>query len=82
MTLTDIILRPLPLPLPPSPDLPAHGDLHEVLPVSYTIHNKSMLVEEFEAKMGASDAFMYSGRRLVSGAGGPSGNFNSSIYNN
>lgn len=52
------------LPFTVAATLPSHGYLHEVLPVSYTVHNKGMLVEEFEAKMGASDAFMFSGRRL------------------
>lgn len=47
------------------PDIPAYGQLMSVLPVSYTIHNKSALIQEFEAKMGASDAFMYSGNRTV-----------------
>lgn len=47
-------------------DIPAYGQLMSVLPVSYTVHNNSTLVQEFEAKMGASDAFMYSGNRTVS----------------
>ena len=46
-------------------DIPACGQLMSVLPVSYTVHNKSALIQEFEAKMGASDAFMYSGNRIV-----------------
>ena len=48
------------------PDIPAYGQVMSVLPVSYSVHNKSALVQEFEAKMGASDAFMYSGNRIVS----------------
>ena len=46
-------------------DIPASGELSEVLPVSYTVHNKTGLLQEFEAKMGATDAFMYSGNRQV-----------------
>ena len=37
----------------------------EVLPVTYTFSNKSNLIQEFEVKVGASDAFMYSGNRIV-----------------
>lgn len=46
-------------------DIPAYGQLMSALPVSYTVYNKSTFVQEFEAKMGASDAFMYSGNRIV-----------------
>ena len=66
---------PLPsLPFPPFPsptltpsllDIPASGTLQEVLPVSYVIHNHTLLVQEFEVRIGTSDTFMYSGQRLV-----------------
>ncbi len=48
-----------------STDIPASGQQSEVLPVSFTVHNKTGLIQEFEAKMGTTDAFMYSGNRLV-----------------
>ena len=44
-------------------DIPASGQLREVLPVSYTVHNKTDLIQEFEVKMGANDVFMYSGEQ-------------------
>ena len=50
------------------PDIPASGQLHEVMTISYTVHNRTTLVQELEAKMNQSDAFMYSGNRLVSNA--------------
>lgn len=33
--------------------------------MSYVIHNHTLLVQEFEVRIGASDTFMYSGQRLV-----------------
>ena len=47
------------------PDIPASGQLHEIMAISYTIHNRTTLVQEIEAKMGQSEAFMYSGNRQV-----------------
>ena len=47
------------------PDIPAGGQLHEIMAISYTIHNRTTLVQEVEAKMGQSEAFMYSGNRQV-----------------
>ena len=51
-----------------SPDIPANGQLHEVMPISYTVHNRTQLVQEVESKMGQSEAFMYSGNRQVPSA--------------
>ena len=47
-------------------DIPASGQLHEIMTVSYTVQNRTTLVQEVEARMGQSEAFMYSGNRLVS----------------
>ena len=51
--------------LHPPLDIPASGTLHSLLPVSYTIHNRTQLVQEVEARISTSDAFMYSGKRHV-----------------
>lgn len=53
-------------PLVPCIDVPASGQLHEIMTVSYMVQNRTSLVQEVEAKMGQSDAFMYAGNRLVS----------------
>ena len=37
--------------------------------ISYTIENRTTLVQEVEAKMGQSEAFMYSGNRQVRDVG-------------
>jgi hypothetical protein len=34
--------------------------------ISYTVQNRTSLVQEVEAKMGQSEAFMFAGNRLVS----------------
>ena len=47
-------------------DIPASGQLHEIMTVSYTVQNRTSLVQEVEAKMGQSEAFMYAGNRVVS----------------
>jgi len=52
------------LPFTISADIPASGTLQEVLPVTYVVHNHTILVQEFEVHIGTSDAFMYSGQRL------------------
>ena len=49
-------------------DVPASGQLHEIMAVSYTVQNRTGLIQEVEARMGQSEAFMYSGNRLVSTA--------------
>lgn len=46
-------------------DIPANGQLHEIMAVSYTVHNRTSQVQEVESKMGQSEAFMYSGNRQV-----------------
>ena len=62
----------LPPSLPPSLspslslDIPANGTLHHPFPVSYIINNKTQLIQELEARISTSDAFMYSGKRHVS----------------
>lgn len=50
---------------PTHSDIPAYGQLMEMFSVAYTVQNKTALVQEFEAKIGPSDAFMYSGNRTV-----------------
>ena len=46
-------------------ELPASGQLHAPLPVSYVVANRTQLVQEVEARISTSDAFMYSGKRHV-----------------
>lgn len=48
-----------------STDIPGSGLVQQVLPISYTISNKTALIQEFEAKMGTSEAFMCSGNKQV-----------------
>ena len=47
------------------PDIPACGRLHDTFPVSYILHNRTQLVQELEARISTSEAFMYSGKKLV-----------------
>jgi hypothetical protein len=46
-----------------STDLPASGQLHAPFPISYVVHNRTLLVQEVEARISTSEAFMYSGKR-------------------
>uniref|UniRef100_A0A6B0UXE9 Putative secreted protein n=1 Tax=Ixodes ricinus TaxID=34613 RepID=A0A6B0UXE9_IXORI len=46
---------------------PAHGSVRTPLTVSYLVHNRTLLVQDIELVMDSSDAFMYSGNKLVRG---------------
>ena len=45
--------------------IPASGRLHDPMLISYTLHNRTLEVQELEARVSTSEAFMYSGKRLV-----------------
>ena len=49
-----------------SAELPSCGCVQEVMPVSYTIHNRTNLVQEVEGAIEPSDYFMFSGNSQVS----------------
>uniref|UniRef100_A0A6M2E4L5 Putative secreted protein n=1 Tax=Amblyomma tuberculatum TaxID=48802 RepID=A0A6M2E4L5_9ACAR len=44
---------------------PAHGRVRTPLTVSYLLHNRTLLVQDVELVMDSSDAFMYSGNKLL-----------------
>lgn len=44
---------------------PAHGRVRTPLTVSYVLHNRTLLVQDVELVMDSSDAFMYSGNKLL-----------------
>lgn len=44
---------------------PAHGWVRTPLTVSYLLHNRTLLVQDVELVMDSSDAFMYSGNKLL-----------------
>ncbi|CAN7985414.1 unnamed protein product [Ixodes hexagonus] len=44
---------------------PAHGSVRTPLTVSYLVHNRTLLVQDIELVMDSSDAFMYSGNKLL-----------------
>lgn len=46
---------------------PAHGWVRTPLTLSYLLHNRTLLVQDVELLMDSSDAFMYSGNKLVRG---------------
>uniref|UniRef100_A0A8C4PYM1 Trafficking protein particle complex subunit 11 n=1 Tax=Eptatretus burgeri TaxID=7764 RepID=A0A8C4PYM1_EPTBU len=46
-------------------EMPAFGRVREVLPVRFQLHNRTAFVQEVEATVTASDAFMFSGNKLV-----------------
>lgn len=44
---------------------PAHGWVRTPLTLSYLLHNRTLLVQDVELLMDSSDAFMYSGNKLL-----------------
>ena len=48
-----------------STDLPSCGSTQEVVPVSYTIYNRTNMVQEVEGEIEPSDDFMFSGNSQV-----------------
>ncbi|XP_055015633.1 trafficking protein particle complex subunit 11 [Boleophthalmus pectinirostris] len=63
VTLPHILLESVPLYI--HADLPSFGRVRESLPVRYHIENRTALVQEVEMAVEPSDAFMFSGLKLV-----------------
>ena len=53
------------LPLTVDLNLPAYGNLKTMLPVRYSLHNRTGYPQELEVSMEASDSFMFSGNKQV-----------------
>lgn len=46
-------------------DMPANGCVQSVLPITYNIRNRTPYLQEMEASMESSEAFMFAGQRQV-----------------
>uniref|UniRef100_UPI00358EE0D2 trafficking protein particle complex subunit 11 n=1 Tax=Myxine glutinosa TaxID=7769 RepID=UPI00358EE0D2 len=63
LTLPHVIVETIPLYV--HAEMPAFGRVREVLPLRFQLHNRTAFVQEVEATVTASDAFMFSGNKLV-----------------
>ncbi|XP_061421126.1 trafficking protein particle complex subunit 11 [Lethenteron reissneri] len=63
VTLPHVIVETIPLYV--KTELPASGCVREMLPVQYTLHNRTDIVQEVELTVDASEAFMFSGNKQI-----------------
>ncbi|XP_022103870.1 trafficking protein particle complex subunit 11-like [Acanthaster planci] len=63
LPLPEVSIQPLPLSI--ETDIPAFGVVRSPLLVKFTISNQTSVVQAIEASVQASEAFMYSGHKLV-----------------
>ncbi|XP_077995405.1 trafficking protein particle complex subunit 11-like [Glandiceps talaboti] len=63
LALPSVMVENIPLFIETS--IPSHGRVRSPLPVEYTVYNKTPMVQEIEAGMEPSEAFMFSGHKQV-----------------
>ncbi|XP_041445016.1 trafficking protein particle complex subunit 11 [Xenopus laevis] len=63
VTLPHVIVETIPLHI--RADLPSFGRVRESLPVKYRLQNKTSLVQDIEIAVEPSDAFMFSGLKMI-----------------
>ncbi|XP_070572055.1 trafficking protein particle complex subunit 11-like isoform X1 [Ptychodera flava] len=63
LALPSVMIENIPLFI--ETNIPSHGRVRDSLPVEYTIYNRTPIVQEIEAGMEPSEAFMFSGHKQV-----------------